>query len=264
MAIRLSSEPLKITEKVLAAETALAKVGRAITNLESYSAEQQVANNMIIKLIERMHCCGDFDLILSKSFVSYLEGMSLEKCKEVLAWSNWAASRMRVDGDNARISSDWYAADDCLTRIAQLPPTGLVDHSVGDYLSACVRQDRRRLIEKKAYWYHLACPDSNPDANYRIAAGFVDEFYAWAKRAVGAPNGVDIFRYKINFAPIISMMEFLILRVKAVQEVEGRVLEKTAEEKEESERNGRTTIGMTWEELDKVANGTKAEAQRRT
>jgi hypothetical protein len=264
MAIALSNEPLKITQKALAAETALARVGCDITELESDAAQQQVANNVIIKLVDKMFRLEDFDFIPSKSYVAYLESMSLEKCKEVLAWNNWNSRSMKIDSDHARIDNDWYTANECLTRIARLRPTALSDHSVRSYLDACLWPGNREdLVKKKAYWHHLACPGVTSSANFKIATEFVDEFYEWAKRAVGNPDGVDISRYQSKFSTIINMMEFLILRVKQVKEVEeGALNEQTREEAGKMRETNETRIATSLKEVEEMKLGTVAEAER--
>jgi hypothetical protein len=168
-------------------------------------SEQLLAQTLIVNTVGGMFTANDYDLIVPADFLPYLEELSVEKCKEVLAWYTWTKNGKIINSDQTRITSDWYTACESIWHIARQPPTTQIDNSVKDYLIRTYEK-RQGLIAIKSYWHYLAYPQSGAKANYYAATEFVDDFYRWALTANDDQSAShNMIHYIEKYSEILNM-----------------------------------------------------------
>jgi len=159
-------------------------------------------------------------LIFSKNVFSHLDDVSLEEYKSVLAYYNWINKGRHFDGYKDRIEEDWGNGASFLTWYTQQDTPGDTDESLKDYLRECCTSRKDEIIDKKAYWLHLAYPYQDAETNHIKAENYVNNFYN-LDILIKALEGNTGYRNKLENLvlenpEIANMLEVNIFRLKKV------------------------------------------------
>lgn len=229
--IIFSDEELNIRHDGAAATIAAERLAKLIREAQSEDALEidwrdarhwvgKMHTEIIIHRLTFHRQIFENEIELSDNLISYFEDVSLEACTAMLAWFNWKSYGGRiVDDDRVRMNNDWNMACNLLKKNLESYAENLkYDSSVESYLDDAYENKKTALINKKAYWYHLAHPQNDSENNYIIAEEFVSRFYPLAKAVIkGEKKRIpELKKLILQNTDIVNFIEYSILKLQAI------------------------------------------------
>jgi hypothetical protein len=158
-------------------------------NTDWYLALHRMARSIAADSIRAILDNDLSQVTMTEDYLRYLPDVSVEDCKQLLAWRNWIANGEELDSNLERIAKDWRDADDQIRRALSRLESSEVDDSVRSYLDHGYRDLRESVISTRSFWLYRAHPTSDSAANQRAATSYVDEFFSLAVAVASNTNG---------------------------------------------------------------------------
>jgi hypothetical protein len=177
--------------------------GRAIEDW--LFAQHSIGITSAAFLFYEMCSKGDYEVEMTKDHTIYLEDVSIETFKAIVAWCNWKEGK----GNGPEL--DWKRAEDdiknWLNMMARRTPAG---PSVTPF--AIYGVGRSQTILRKAFWRSLAYPHDQPVRNFLAADDYVSKFSS----ALSAGNVGQLGTLVLGHPEIASFMEAAIIGLRKI------------------------------------------------